>query len=76
MGGLDAVLYQRDRDHVLEGIEDEVVGTSNLLEMVLGVQEGQIRGGYFLDSILDPSVIDRNGQQTPSWPTSPPIQYC
>ena len=59
MGGLDAVLYQRDRDHVLEGIEDEVVGTSNLLEMVVGVMEGQFRGGCFLDSILDPSVIDR-----------------
>ena len=27
--------------------------------MVLGVMEGQIRGGYFPDSILDPSVIDR-----------------
>ena len=28
--------------------------------MVLGVMEGKIRGGYFLDSILDPSVVDRN----------------
>ena len=26
--------------------------------MVLGVMEGQIRGGYFPDSILDPSVVD------------------
>ena len=26
--------------------------------MVLGVMEGQIRGGYFPDYILDPSVID------------------
>ena len=30
--------------------------------MVLGVIEGQTRGGYFLDYILDPSVIDCNGQ--------------
>ena len=28
--------------------------------MVLGVMEGQIRGGYFPDYILDPSVIDCN----------------
>ena len=37
-------------------------GTSNLLDMVLGFMEGQIWGGYFLDSILDPSVIDRTAQ--------------
>ena len=49
LGGVDAVLYQQDWDHVLQGIEDEVVGTSNPLEIVLGVMEGQIRGGYFLD---------------------------
>ena len=34
------------------------------MEMVLGVMEGQIRGGYFLDFILDssldPSVVDRS----------------
>ena len=30
--------------------------------MVLGVMEGQIRGGYFPDSILAPSVVDHNGQ--------------
>ena len=29
----------------------------NLLEIGLGAMEGQIRGGYFLDSILDPSVV-------------------
>ena len=29
------------------------------MEMVLGVMKGQIRGGYFLDTILDPSVVDR-----------------
>ena len=28
------------------------------MQMVLGVMEGQIRGGYFPDYILDPSVID------------------
>ena len=28
--------------------------------MVLGVLEGQIRGGYFPDYILDSSVIDCN----------------
>ena len=60
LGGLDAVLYQRDWDHVLDGIVDEVVWTSNLLEMVLGVMEGLIRGGYYLDSIFDPSAVDRN----------------
>ena len=26
--------------------------------MILGVIEGQIRGGYFPDCILDPSVVD------------------
>ena len=26
--------------------------------MVLGVMEGQIRGGYFPDYIFDPSVVD------------------
>ena len=43
---------------LLEGIVDEVLGTLNLLQMILGVIEGQIRGGYFPDCILDPSVID------------------
>ena len=28
------------------------------MQMVLGVMEGQIRGGYFPDYILDPSVVD------------------
>ena len=43
---------------ILEGIVDEVLGTLNLLLMILWVMEGQIRGGYFPDYILDPSVID------------------
>ena len=30
--------------------------------MILGVMEGQIRGGYFPDCILDPSVIDSTAQ--------------
>ena len=30
--------------------------------MVLGVMEGQIRGGYFPDYIFDPSVVDCNDQ--------------
>ena len=29
--------------------------------MILGVIEGQIRGGYFPDCILDPSVVDPSG---------------
>ena len=61
LGGVDPVLYQQDWDHVLDGIVDEVVGTSNLLEKVLGVMEGLIRGGYYLDSIFDPSAVDRSG---------------
>ena len=28
------------------------------MQMILGVMEGQIRGGYFPDCILDPSVVD------------------
>ena len=32
--------------------------------MVLGVMEGASRGGYFLDSIFDPSVIDTNEEFT------------
>ena len=43
-------------DHALEGIVDEVLEILNLLQMDLGVQEGQIRGDYFSDSIFDPSV--------------------
>ena len=35
--------------------------------MILGVMEGQIRGGYFPDYILDPSVIDPNGQLAAGW---------
>ena len=60
LGGVDPVLYQQDWDHVLDGIVDEVVGTSNLLEMVLGVMEGLIMGGFYLDSIFDPSAVDRS----------------
>ena len=30
------------------------------MQMILGVIEGQIRGGYFPDCILDPSVVDPN----------------
>ena len=36
-----------DRDHVLEGIVDEVLGPLNLLQMILGVIEGQIKGFFF-----------------------------
>ena len=57
---MDAVLYLQDRDHVLVGKENEVVGTSNLLEMVPGVLEGQTSGGLFLNSIFDPSVNQCN----------------
>ena len=32
------------------------------MQMVLGVMEGQIRGGYFPDYIFDPSVVDCNEQ--------------
>ena len=32
--------------------------------MILGVIEGQIRGGYFPDCILDPSVVDPTVQRT------------
>ena len=32
----------------------------NLLEIVLEVMEGLIRGGYYLDSIFNPSAVDRN----------------
>ena len=56
--GKDDVLYLLASNHVLEGIVDEVLGTLNLLQMILGVIEGQIRGGYFPDCILDPSVTD------------------
>ena len=31
------------------------------MQMILGVIEGQIRGGYFPDYILDPSMIDPRG---------------
>ena len=41
-----------DRDHVLVGKEDGVVGTANLLEMVPGDLEGQISGRLFSNSII------------------------
>ena len=59
---MDAVLYLRDRDHVLVGKENGVIGTSNLLEMVPGVLEGQTSGDLFLNSIFDPSVIGANAK--------------
>ena len=46
-GGVDPLLYQQDCNHVLEGKEDGVIGTSNLLEMVLGVLEGLFNRGLF-----------------------------
>ena len=39
------------------GIEDEVLGTLNLLQMDLGVLECQTSRGLFSNSIFDPSVI-------------------
>ena len=54
---MDTVLYLQDRDHVLVGKENGVIGTSNLLEMVPGVLEGQTSGGFFSNSIFYPSVI-------------------
>ena len=37
-----------------------ISGTETMFWMILGVIEGQIRGGYFPDCILDPSVVDPN----------------
>ena len=54
--GKDNVLYLLAKNHVLEGIVDEVLGTLNLLQIHLGALEGQTREDYFLDSIFDPSV--------------------
>ena len=51
LGWVDAVLYQWDWDH--EGIVDEVLGTLNLLQMILGVIEGQIRGGWYFGPLRD-----------------------
>ena len=45
--GTDDILYLLALNHSLEGIEDEVQGTQNLLQMDLGVLEGQTRGDYF-----------------------------
>ena len=44
----DDVLYHLTKNHVLVGIVDEVLETSNLLQMEIG--------DYFLNSIFDPSV--------------------
>ena len=46
-GGVDVVLYLLDRDHVLAGKEDVVIRTTNLFEMVLGVQEGHFNRCLF-----------------------------
>ena len=48
--------------HVLEAVEGKDLGAKFFLGMVLGVMEGQIRGGYLLDSNFDPSAIDRKLQ--------------
>ena len=53
---MDAVLYLRDRDHVLAGKENGVVGTSNLLEMVPGVLEGHIFKLNFYPSVIGANV--------------------
>ena len=50
------VLYLLAKNHVLVGIVDEVLETSNLLQMDLGALEGQTSGDYFLNSIFDSSV--------------------
>ena len=47
--GTDDVLYLLAKNHVLEGIVDEVLETLNLLQMDLGALEGQTRGDYFLN---------------------------
>ena len=44
------------------GKVDEVLETSNLLQMDLGALEGHTRGDYFLNSIFDPSVNQCNGE--------------
>ena len=49
------------------GIEDEVLGTLNLLQMDLGVLEGQTSRGLFSNSIFDPSVIGAIGYPK-NWP--------
>ena len=43
----DDVLYHLAKNHVLVGIVDEVLETSNLLQMDLGALEGQTRGSIF-----------------------------
>ena len=54
--GVDLGIYKHLLN-VLVGIEDEVLGTLNLLQMDLGVLEGQTSRGLFSNSIFDPSVI-------------------
>ena len=71
---MDAVLYLQDRDHVLAGKENGVVGTSNLLEMVPGVLEGQTSGDLFLNSIFDPSVIGTTGHTSSRRHRGAPVQ--
>ena len=43
--------------------------------MVLGVMEGQIRGGYFPDYIFDPSVVDCTAHPGASHTTPFPPGY-
>ena len=52
--GTDDVLYHLAKNHVLVGIVDEVLETSNLLQMDLGALEGQTRGDYFFKFNFSP----------------------
>ena len=69
----DDVLYLLALNHVLAGIEDEVLGALNILQMDLGVLEGQTRGDYFLNSIFDPSVKQCKGHPPPGHQGGPGV---
>ena len=55
--GQDDELYLLAWNHVLAGIEDEVLEALNLLPIDLGVLEGQTSRGLFSNSIFDFSLI-------------------
>ena len=64
LGGVAAILYQQDWDHVLKCKEDGVVGTSNLLEMVLVVLEVSVADGYLILTFSQTHYIASQNTET------------
>ena len=57
---ISAKTHGNTKYHVLDAIGEKYLDPTLFLEMVLEVVEGLTRGGYFPDSMFDPSATDHN----------------